>query len=208
MKLVKESLNQSFTRGNDDKLNTIGVGKIVSIKKWLDDNHDILKSGAHVNNNGDLVITNFNIIDKEGLQKIGIPSYINVIFKSQTIQLKMGISMNREDWVNKALDNLKQITVPPKFEMLSLKLEDQDFRNITSEQQYKDGNIFFYDPLLNQIFSVGSEYQIAIYSKSGFSGAGIYSSGVYNYNDLADIIINFRDKKLKKIMKENKKKSL
>jgi len=35
MKIVKESLNQTFTR-NEDKLSSIGVGKIDMIKKWIE----------------------------------------------------------------------------------------------------------------------------------------------------------------------------
>jgi hypothetical protein len=36
MKLVKESLGQTFTRGTDDKLSSIGIGKRGMIKNWLD----------------------------------------------------------------------------------------------------------------------------------------------------------------------------
>jgi len=39
VKLVKESLEQGFTRGSDNKLSDLGVGKIPLIKKWLNDHY-------------------------------------------------------------------------------------------------------------------------------------------------------------------------
>jgi len=37
MKLVKESLNQTFTRGNEDKLKSLGVGVNHIIRGWMKD---------------------------------------------------------------------------------------------------------------------------------------------------------------------------
>jgi len=39
MKIVKESLKQTFTRGSENKLSNLGVGKIPLIKKWLNDHY-------------------------------------------------------------------------------------------------------------------------------------------------------------------------
>jgi len=36
MQLVKESLNHHFTKGGEDKLKDIGIGKREMIKKWCD----------------------------------------------------------------------------------------------------------------------------------------------------------------------------
>ena len=54
MKLVKENLN--FERGSNDKLRSLNVGKIMLIKKWLDDyliknyiiNEDLSISGENI----------------------------------------------------------------------------------------------------------------------------------------------------------------
>jgi len=37
MKLVKESLNHTFTRGNDDKLKSLNIGVNVEVRNWMKD---------------------------------------------------------------------------------------------------------------------------------------------------------------------------
>jgi len=37
MKLINESLQNKFTKGSDDKLSTIGIGRIHLIENWLDE---------------------------------------------------------------------------------------------------------------------------------------------------------------------------
>ena len=36
-KLVKEILGNTFSRGGDDKISSLGIGKISLIKKWLEE---------------------------------------------------------------------------------------------------------------------------------------------------------------------------
>jgi hypothetical protein len=208
MKLVKESLGQTFTRGGEDKLKNLGLGKPVVIQKWFDDNLETLENGAILDDDFNLLIKNFNRIDKDKWRKMEIPSYINVKFVTSQIELKMGISMEREDWINEALDKMGRLPVPAEFEFISLKLEDQDFINITSKQQYKDGSIYFYDPLLGQIFSIDRKFCLNIYSKSGSSASNIFVKPTRNSAEVVDVLLNFRDKKLKRIMKENNAKIL
>jgi len=208
MKLVKESLGQTFTRGGEDKLKNLGLGKPVVIQKWFDDNLETLENGAILDDDFNLLIKNFNRIDKDKWRKMEIPSYINVKFVTSQIELKMGISMEREDWINEALDKMGRLPVPAEFEFISLKLEDQDFINITSKQQYKDGSIYFYDPLLGQIFSIDRKFCLNIYSKSGSSASNIFAKPTRNSAEVVDVLLNFRDKKLKRIMKENNAKIL
>jgi hypothetical protein len=72
MKLIKESLNHSFTQGKVDKLSTLGVGKVEMIKKWLED------YGVKLYNiNDDLTIdVHWDVnLGSKNLKKL--PEYIN-----------------------------------------------------------------------------------------------------------------------------------
>jgi hypothetical protein len=61
MKLINENIEHKFTRGGEDKLTSIGVGKIDLIKKWLEEKR---VSGYNINDdltinvNGDVNLFN------------------------------------------------------------------------------------------------------------------------------------------------------
>jgi hypothetical protein len=71
-KLVKESLGQTFTRGGENKLADIGVGKIGQIKQWLD-NHNVINYKI----NDDFTIDTFTAVFLgNGLEECEFPIFI------------------------------------------------------------------------------------------------------------------------------------
>jgi len=71
-KLVKESLEQSFTRGSDDKLSNMGIGKASQIKQWLD-SHNVINYKI----NDDFTIDTFSpVFLGNGLEECEFPIFI------------------------------------------------------------------------------------------------------------------------------------
>lgn len=71
-KLVKESIEQTFARGGDNKLTSMGVGKIDQIKKWLES----YQIRDYIINNNFVIDVRSNI-DFRGDYNLGeFPSYI------------------------------------------------------------------------------------------------------------------------------------
>jgi len=130
--------------------------------------------------------------------KIGIPSYVNVVIPRPMNELIVGISLKRSDWVKDALEKLiaAHVPVPDVYLESSKKLVDNGFVNITTATQYKNNHIFFYDPVLNQIFSMGKWYA-TVYGSLGYSGADLSAKNIHDYDGLAEVILKYRDKKTK-----------
>jgi len=71
LKLVKESLSQTFTRGSEDKLSTLGIGRRESIIKWLKE-YGIF----HYKINDDFSIDTFTVVNLMAIKIKELPSYI------------------------------------------------------------------------------------------------------------------------------------
>jgi hypothetical protein len=85
LKLVKESLEQTFTRGSEDKLESLGIGKRGLIEKWLDKN-GVTK--YFINDKMEITVLGHVDLSQKHLKEI--PSYIS--FENVTGQFSCGVN--------------------------------------------------------------------------------------------------------------------
>lgn len=162
-KLVKESIEQTFARGGDNKLTSMGVGKIDQIKKWLES----YQIRDYIINNNFVIDVRSNI-DFRGDYNLGeFPSYIQFgevhgSFDCSGCNLKSleyGPVYVGDDYIcrNNQIDTIEfaPLHVGGSLYCIFTLLSDEqrkELRNITNSKTNQKSSSFFY---IFGIFIVG-----------------------------------------------------
>jgi len=165
MKLVREFLNETFARDNEDKLSSLDIGKTKAIQKWIEDNATFFNdANYHLNSDNSITVDNALSLTPTKymhngyyVKKIPIifPSYIKIKFKDAIDGILVGAIESNKDLVDMALENYDEnANIPNNMKDIVKLFQSLGLINITKDIQYKHNVLSFLDYELLKPFTI------------------------------------------------------
>jgi hypothetical protein len=165
MKLVKEYLNEVFTRDSEDKLSGIDIGKIHIVKKWIEDNPTFFNNAKyHLNSDNSITVDNALSLTPTRYYYQGhymkkdptiFPSYIKIKFKDAIDGILVGAIESNKALTDMALENYDEnANIPDNMKDIVKLFQSLGLINITKDIQYTHNVLSFLDYELLKPFTI------------------------------------------------------
>jgi hypothetical protein len=150
MKIVREHIDESFTRDSEDKLKSVGVGKKQLIEDWLDENRFVFEDAKVIIDDKLNVVINKPQLIRTLIHNINVflepPEYVKYVFKGalntlnfarKLVGIQSGFRHQYDKYITLAIDMYRRenIKVPEKYQDAIKLAESLGLYNFTSSRQ-------------------------------------------------------------------------